>query len=81
MAEMVAILEARLLVERHRDARDRRRLVLALTAQGSSLLEECRDDVAAIERRMLAGVTDADLVRTRRLVNHFRTNLDGRNVT
>jgi DNA-binding MarR family transcriptional regulator len=75
MAEMVATLESRDLVDRHRDGRDRRRLVLALTDQGSRLLDQARYDVAAIEQRMLAGVTEADVVRTRRLVNRFRTNL------
>jgi DNA-binding MarR family transcriptional regulator len=81
MAEMVSALEARSLVQRHRDARDRRRLVLALTDQGRGLLDECRLDVAAIEERMLAGIADADIVRTRRLVNRFRTNLADHNVT
>jgi DNA-binding MarR family transcriptional regulator len=81
MAEMVSALESRRLVQRHRDARDRRRLVLALTDQGIGLLDECRLDVAAIEQRMLAGIADADIVRTRRLVNRFRTNLADRNVT
>jgi DNA-binding MarR family transcriptional regulator len=78
MAEMVASLESRVLVERHRDARDRRRLVLAVTEQGHDLLERCRDDVAVIERRMLAGITDADVRRARRLVDRFRTNLTDR---
>jgi DNA-binding MarR family transcriptional regulator len=78
MAEMVASLESRALVERHRDARDRRRLVLAVTEQGRGLLERCRDDVAVIERRMLAGITDADVRRARRLVDRFRTNLTDR---
>jgi DNA-binding MarR family transcriptional regulator len=81
MAEMVSALESRSLVQRHRDDRDRRRLVLVLTPQGSALLDECRVDVAAIEQRMLAGIADADIVRTRRLVNRFRTNLADHNVT
>jgi DNA-binding MarR family transcriptional regulator len=57
MADMVTALEGRGLVERHRDAVDRRRLVLALTGDGRNLLRRYRDRVAALEERMLAGLT------------------------
>jgi DNA-binding MarR family transcriptional regulator len=46
MADMVTALRARGLIERHRDAADRRRLVLALTDKGQELraaILSCRD--------------------------------------
>jgi DNA-binding MarR family transcriptional regulator len=43
MADMVAALEERGLIERHRDAADRRRLVLALTEDGRALLRRYRE--------------------------------------
>jgi DNA-binding MarR family transcriptional regulator len=57
MADMVVILGARGLVERHRDPDDRRRLVLALTSRGQRLLDRYRADVAELEAEMLAGLT------------------------
>ena len=57
MADMVGALEERGLVERHRDAADRRRLVLVLTKDGRALLRRYRDSVAALEARMVSGLT------------------------
>lgn len=52
-ADMVTALLDRGLVERHRDPTDRRRLVMALTAEGQRLLDALRPQVAEIEVRML----------------------------
>ena len=49
MADMITALEARALIERHRDKTDKRRLVVALTDEGRALLDRCRDEVAAVE--------------------------------
>src|SRR5580692_1851278 len=57
MADMITALEARALIERHRDKTDRRRLVVALTDEGRALLDRCRDEVAAVETTMLAGLS------------------------
>src|SRR5215471_7807055 len=54
MADMIAALEARGLIERHRDSADRRRLVVALTDGGRALLDRYRDEVRALEDGMLA---------------------------
>jgi DNA-binding MarR family transcriptional regulator len=56
MADMVASLEARSLIERHRDHADRRRLVVGLTAAGRTLLDRYRAEVQALEDGMLAGL-------------------------
>jgi DNA-binding MarR family transcriptional regulator len=65
MADMVVILCERGLVDRHRDQTDRRRLVLALTPQGRTLLTVYRSKVAALEAEMLAPLTlhEATLLR------------------
>jgi DNA-binding MarR family transcriptional regulator len=65
MLDMVGILLDRGLIERHRDPGDRRRLVIALTPEGKRLLGVLRPQVAALEARMLKGMTrtDADQLR------------------
>lgn len=75
MADMVTALEGRGLVERHRDAADRRRLVLALTGDGRALLGRYRDRVAALEERMLAGLTADQAAGLRHGLAVCRANL------
>jgi DNA-binding MarR family transcriptional regulator len=77
MADMVRALEDRGLVERHRDAADRRRLVLALTGDGRALLRRYRSRVEALERRMLSGLTPEQAAGLRWSLNVCRTNLAG----
>jgi DNA-binding MarR family transcriptional regulator len=54
------------MIERHRDPDDRRRLVLALTSDGRKLLNRYRGKVAALERRMLSGLTARQATELRR---------------
>jgi DNA-binding MarR family transcriptional regulator len=75
MADMVTALEERGLIERHRDAADRRRLVLALTSDGRALLRRYRGKVAALEQQMLAGLTDAQVSELRHSLRACRANL------
>jgi DNA-binding MarR family transcriptional regulator len=78
MADMVAALMERELIERRRDEQDRRRLVLALTPQGRRLLRRLRDQVAALEDRMLAGLTDHQIAQLRQSLLSCRAALSGR---
>lgn len=75
MADMVNALEERGLVERHRDAGDGRRLVLALTKDGRALLRRYRGKVNAVEERMLSGLTAAQVAELRRSLAVCRANL------
>jgi DNA-binding MarR family transcriptional regulator len=75
MADMVTALEERGLVERHRDAADRRRLVLALTKDGRALLRRYRGKVSALEERMLSGLTAAQVAELRHSLAVCRANL------
>jgi DNA-binding MarR family transcriptional regulator len=77
MADMISVLEERGLIERHRDRADRRRLVVALTASGQELLDRCRDDVAALEARMVTGLTSAQVSALRRTLHACHVNLSG----
>ena len=78
MADMVTALQERGLIERHRDPADRRRLVLALTAEGWKLLGQYRAKVSALEAQMLSGLTQEEAVALRRNVQSCRAALTGR---
>ncbi len=75
MADMIAALQARGLIERHRDRADRRRLVVALTADGRALLDRYRSTVAALEARMLAGLPEHAVVSLRHGLHTCHGNL------
>jgi DNA-binding MarR family transcriptional regulator len=75
MADMVTALEEQQLIERHRDPDDRRRLVLALTANGRKLLRKYRRRVTALEEQMLAGISVAQQRDLRRVLLACRANL------
>ena len=77
MAEMITILEERGLIERHRDQADRRRLTLALTPAGHAILDRYRDQVTALETRMLAGLTKPRVAALRRSLDTCHANLAG----
>jgi DNA-binding MarR family transcriptional regulator len=77
MADMIATLQEQGLIERHRDEQDRRRLVLALTAPGRRLLLRYRDQVAALEDRMLVGLTDRQVTQLRQSLLSCRAALSG----
>ena len=77
MADMITALEGRGLIERHRDQADRRRLVVALTPAGRELLAGYRDQVTALEERMLAGLSGGETSQLRRSLHACRANLAG----
>jgi DNA-binding MarR family transcriptional regulator len=66
MADLITTLQELGLIERHRDPDDRRRLVLALTADGRKLLNRYRGKVAALEERMLSGLTARQVAEFRK---------------
>jgi DNA-binding MarR family transcriptional regulator len=76
MADMVTSLLERGLIERHRDIADRRRLVIALTAEGRRLLDLLRPQVALLERRMLSPMTDTEADELRHYLELCREALD-----
>ena len=75
MADMITALEGRGLIERHRDQADRRRLVVALTAAGRRLLDGYRDQVAALEAEMIAGLSPAEVSGFRHILHTCHANL------
>ena len=77
MADMITTLEGRGLIGRHRDRTDRRRLVVALTTDGRKLLDRYRDQVDALEKQMLAGLTQAQISSLRRTLHACHANLAG----
>ncbi len=75
MADMIAALEARALIQRNRDDADRRRLVVALTGEGHALLDRYRDEVRALEDGMLAGLSDVAVTAFRATLDTCHANL------
>ena len=75
MADMIATLEERGLIERHRDPADRRRRAIALSPAGQELLDRYRDQVAALESRMLDGMNKPQIAALRRNLPTCHANL------
>ncbi len=75
MADMVTALLTRGLIERHRDATDRRRLVIALTRDGKRLLARMRPRVVALEDRMLSPLSGEQANGLRRSLEMCRLAL------
>jgi len=75
MADMIAALEGRGLIERHRDDVDRRRLVVALTDAGRTLLDRYREEVQALEDSMLSGLSPDEVAALRGALNTCHSNL------
>jgi DNA-binding MarR family transcriptional regulator len=75
MSDMITILQGRGLIERHRDQNDRRRLVVALTADGRAMLDRYRDDVIALQAQMQAGFTSREIASLRRALHACHANL------
>jgi DNA-binding MarR family transcriptional regulator len=75
MADMIAILEGRGLIERRRDLSDRRRLLVALTPAGRAMLDRYRDEVSDLESSMLAGLSPAEVDGLRRALRACHRNL------
>jgi len=75
MADLITALEGRGLIERHRDRADRRRLVVALTAEGRVLLDRYRGEVAALEETMLAGLSSQEVAMLRSVLSRCYGNL------
>jgi DNA-binding MarR family transcriptional regulator len=74
-ADMVTALEQSGLIERRTDPVDRRRRVLRLTARGRQLLDGLREEVAAVEARMLAPLDAAQADDLRRYIVACRAAL------
>jgi DNA-binding MarR family transcriptional regulator len=77
MGDMISALQSRGLIERHRDRADRRRLVVALTADGHALLDRYRDTVAALEESMLTGLSSQSVAGLRHSLRTCHANLAG----
>lgn len=75
MADMVAILESRGLIERRRDLSDRRRLLVGLTPAGRALLDGYRDAVAELESAVVAGLSPAEVAGLRHGLRVCHSNL------
>lgn len=74
-ADMVSTLLDRELIERHRDPRDRRRLVMALTRRGRLVLDRMRPQVTALEERMLGQASAAEATALRHTLELCRQAL------
>lgn len=78
MADMVTALEDRGLISRQRDPNNRRRLMIRLTDTGRTLLDRHRAEVAALEAKMLTGLTDRQSANLRTYLYACRAALADR---
>jgi MarR family transcriptional regulator, transcriptional regulator for hemolysin len=69
-------MEADGLVTRERDLANRRVHVLTLTKKGQATFERLRGAAAAFDRRLRAGIPDADLARLAELLDRLVINAD-----
>lgn len=73
--EIISPLAAAGLLERRPDARDRRLRRMVVTEAGRDLLSRARPAVHAVERRMTASLSDADLALLRGWLTDCARNL------
>lgn len=76
-AQMVNALEERGFIERMRDPASKRQYLLSLTEEGERVLDRLREPVADIEKRMVAGLEDAEVAAFRRALRLCRVALGG----
>ncbi len=77
MAQVVDALESRGLIQREADPTSRRQFLISLTPQGQALLDDMRDGVAAIESRMTASLSAAQVGDLRDMLRACRVALSG----
>lgn len=77
MAELVAILDARGLIERSPDPASKRQYLIRLTDEGRRVLGRLREPVAEIERRMTSRTPDSRVDAIRRTLQAWRDSLAG----
>lgn len=75
MAELVAVLDQRGLIERHPDPNSRRQNLIRLTDAGRAVLEQLREPVARIEQEMTATTSAARIETTRAALHAWRDAL------
>jgi MarR family transcriptional regulator, transcriptional regulator for hemolysin len=71
LSDILGTLEDEGLIDRIRDRRDRRMLLVALSAAGRARYERCCDPLLAAESRLLAGLGDGDLATLRALLGQI----------
>lgn len=75
MSDMVRVLTRKGLISRTRDVTDRKRLLIELTAQGRRFLDEVRDEVVDLDRRMTGSLTARQRDALIRSLNECRAAL------
>jgi DNA-binding MarR family transcriptional regulator len=77
MTDMVSALERRELIVRAQDPAHGRRLLISLSDKGRAFLEEHSDTVAAIEERMVSGLSKGERTALHDMLNRCRAALAG----
>ena len=77
MAQMITVLEERGLLERQKDPVSRRQYLLSLTERSTELLTSLRDEVAAVETRMVSGLAEHEVAAMRHALRSCRMALSG----
>lgn len=75
MAQMVSTLERAGYLERERDPKSQRQLLISLTPQGREIIDRLRRPVADVEATMVAELDDAQVAGLRQALHACRTAL------
>lgn len=76
VAKSIRKLEQKGLVERHRNAENKRENIVSLTAQGETLMEEARVLFREWGKDLFRGISDQDLMEFDRILNRMIQNLN-----
>jgi DNA-binding MarR family transcriptional regulator len=75
MTRIIDLLKAKGLIERKPHPNDRRSFIIALTAEGNTMVEECLPEVQKIRMKAWENLSDQDFQEFKRILESIHQNL------
>ncbi len=76
VTRIIELLSKKGFIKRHASKSDRRKMTLAITAKGRSLLDQATRVVKNYRKKALKGISDAELRRTRVVLDKITANCE-----